>query len=328
VDIQSRKYQLTINNPSLHGYDVEHLKALLQLFKLTYFAFGFEKGIKNETEHVHIFLYSSSPIRFSTLKQRFPESHIEKAYGSIAENRDYIQKTGKWEGTAKETTVIEGTFFESGEPPKEESSRSSIMSNVMEDLRSGFSVNQTIAKYPALAFRINDLYQLQQQLKTEIYETTNRTIEVLYCYGDSGTGKTSSVYKENAGEQICRITSYDNSRALFDNYHCESVLVFEEFHSQIKLPEMLSYLDIFPLSLPARYNNRVACYTKVYILSNLPINKQYEYEQINDPKTWSAFLRRISEIRHYNSNFTFSCERRNEQWVETSISPFQQSLVE
>ena len=71
------------------------------------------------------------------------------------------------------------------------------------------------------------------------------------------------------------------------------MLVFEEFSSQIPIEDMLNYLDIYPLALPARYNDKTACYTMVYITSNLPVEKQYRSEQWTGRKTWRAFLRRI-----------------------------------
>lgn len=322
-DIQSRKFQVTINNPQKHGYDFNLIKEKLETIKSTYFCFSSEVG-EQGTEHTHIFIFSESPIRFSTLKHLFPEAHIEKSYGSLQENKDYLLKEGKWIDTAKADTRIDGSFYESSELPEEESSKKSIMANVMDDLRSGYSVNTIIQKYPSLAFKINDLYSLREQLLSEEYETENRQIEVIYCYGDSGTGKTSNVYSENKGERICRITSYDNGRALFDNYHGEKVLVFEEYHSQIKLPDMLSYLDIYPLTLPARYSNRIACYTKVYILSNIPLNRQYEYEQKTDSKTWNAFLRRISEVRHFHKDFSYVLETLGgiNTWTSANSSPF------
>ena len=62
---------------------------------------------------------------------------------------------------------------------------------------------------------------------------------------------------------------------------------------------MLNYLDIYPLSLPARYNDKTACYTKVYITSNLPLEKQYWGEQWDRPETLRAFLRRIHVVVEY-----------------------------
>ena len=78
--------------------------------------------------------------------------------------------------------------------------------------------------------------------------------------------------------------------------------MFEEFHSQVPINAMLNYLDVYPLMLPARYNDRVACYTTVYITSNLPLEQQYTDIQRNKPKTWRAFLRRICEVKEYRKD--------------------------
>lgn len=66
------------------------------------------------TKHMHIFIYSKSPIRFSTLKNRFPVAHIDKANGSVTENRDYLRKEDKWQGSDKEQTNQIDTFEEVG----------------------------------------------------------------------------------------------------------------------------------------------------------------------------------------------------------------------
>ena len=75
--------------------------------------------------------------------------------------------------------------------------------------------------------------------------------------------------------------------------------MFEEFHSQIPIEAMLNYLDIYPLTLPARYSDRTACYTKVYLTSNLPLKEQYPSVRHSRPETWRAFLRRIHHVYAY-----------------------------
>ena len=61
---------------------------------------------------MNIFIYSKSPISFSTLKNRFPVAHIDKANGSVMENRDYLRKEGKWQGSDKKQTSLIDTFEE------------------------------------------------------------------------------------------------------------------------------------------------------------------------------------------------------------------------
>jgi len=63
---------------------------------------------------------------------------------------------------------------------------------------------------------------------------------------------------------------------------------------------MLQYLDGYPINLPARYGDRTALFTKVFIVSNININEQYRNVQQNEPRTWQAFLRRITNMKYYS----------------------------
>jgi hypothetical protein len=66
---------------------------------------------------------------------------------------------------------------------------------------------------------------------------------------------------------------------------------------------MLNYLDIYPLRLPARYSDRVAAYTKVYIISNISLLEQYKKLIYNHPLDFQAFLRRIHEVHLYLKDY-------------------------
>ena len=121
-----------------------------------------------------------------------------------------------------------------------------------------------------------------------------------YLYGVSGAGKTWGIFERHDPKSICRITDYGGRNGVrFDAYRCQDVLVFEEFHSQIPIGSMLNYLDIYPITLPARYNDRTACYTKVYITSNIPLEQQYRDIQRDKLETWRAFLRRVKNVIEY-----------------------------
>lgn len=74
---QSRKWALVINNPKDAELDHDAIREILQRFSLTYYCLADEIA-STGTYHTHIFLYSPSPIRFSTIKARFPVAHIEK----------------------------------------------------------------------------------------------------------------------------------------------------------------------------------------------------------------------------------------------------------
>jgi hypothetical protein len=76
-------------------------------------------------------------------------------------------------------------------------------------------------------------------------------------------------------------------------------MVFDEYRSQLRISDMLNYLDGYPLKLKSRYVNKQACYTKVYIISNEPLSAQYPSIQQDQPDTWAALLRRIHKLYEY-----------------------------
>lgn len=296
---QSRKWMLTINNPK--SYDLDHDKIVdtLHLFHPTYFCMSDEVA-STGTEHTHIFLYAKSPIRFGTLKRRFPTAHIDKVAGTAAENRDYIKKEGKWEHTNKAETRVEGTFLEFGTIPTQGEENSPKMYQLLQHVKDGFSTTEIVEENPSFCLQTQKIDQLRDSLESEPFRRQFRDLEVHYLFGASGAGKTRSIFQKHDVEDICRITDYGGNKGVrFDAYHTQPVLVFEEFHSQIPIEEMLNYLDIYPLTLPARYQDRVACYTTVYITSNIPLEEQYLEIQSCKPETWRAFLRRIHTVTQY-----------------------------
>lgn len=303
-DTQSRKWGLVINNPKDCGLDHDAIIEKLHLFRPAYFCLADEIG-ESGTYHTHIYLFSHSPIRFSTIKNRFPPAHIEKALGTSAENRDYITKSGKWANTKKAETSVKGTFFEFGEVPSPAEEDSPSMYTIMNCVEQGMSNVEIIRKKPSYAFKIRNIDELRNTLLEEQYMKENRAVEVHYVYGDTGTGKTYGILKKHGAENVCRITDYGGRNGVrFDGYHGQPVLVFEEFHSEIPINSMLNYLDIYPLRLPARYHDRVACYNTVYITSNISLEEQYAEIQRSELETWNAFLRRIdtaSEFRRGKS---------------------------
>ena len=123
-----------------------------------------------------------------------------------------------------------------------------------------------------------------------------RDLEVTYIFGKTGCGKTRSVMDKYGYSNCYRVTDYKHP---FDTYDGQDVLIFEEFRSGLKHGDMLNYLDGYPLLLPCRYFNRQACFTKVFIITNIPPEDQY----LNiDRETREAFFRRIHIVREYKES--------------------------
>lgn len=292
-DTQSRKWQITINNPLDKGFSHDKIKQeLSQLKSVIYWCMADETGEK-QTHHTHIYACFSSAVRFSTLKNKFNTAHIEMARGSSQQNRDYIAKEGKWENDAKHGTKIPGTFDESGEMPIERQGARNDLADLLDQIKNGASDCEIIEDNPDHILHIERIERVRQSFRREEYKNTFRLLEVTYIYGLTATGKTRSVMEMHGYENVYRVTDYKHP---FDGYSGQDILLIDEFDSQFPIQLMLNLLDGYPLELPCRYSNKQACYTKVYIISNIELFEQYAYEKAHEPNTYKAFLRRIHKI--------------------------------
>lgn len=285
-----RKYQLTINNPLEHGFSHEVIKQILGEFKsFIYGCLGDEIGAQ---PHTHVYVVFKNAVMFSTMQQRFYGAHIEAAKGTHRENRDYIRKVGKWRDTYKAETNLPETFEELGELPNEPDRRMKQSEAILAMVEDGASDSEIVRTYPSAMYHLNRIEQTRQTFLGDTYREQWRTLHVEYIWGATGVGKTRSVMDKHGYKNVFRVTNYAHP---FDGYRGERVLLFDEFRSSLPLADMLKYLDGYPLMLPCRYADKVACFTEVYIISNIPLEQQYPNVQVEEPASYAAFLRRINE---------------------------------
>lgn len=315
---QTRKWQLTINNPFEHGVSFENLIDTLNSIggKNLYWCFCGEYG-ENETFHFHVYIFKTSAIRFSTLKNLFPTAHIEPAHGTNQENRSYILKDaekhncdeyGFYDFIDKKNVrhsglVLRELFLENRECPEEYQGSSSGSRLIIEMIKAGSEDYEIVDQVPTAYKDLDKIQRIRSMYRDAIFKKIWRDLNVVYIFGKSGVGKSRSVMDKYGYENVFRVTNYKNP---FDGYDGQDVVAFEEFRSSLKYDDMLKYLDGYPLLLPARFADKQACYTKVFIISNIPPNEQYfdvHGENIR------AFWRRVHEIRHFvNTDFVLSYE--------------------
>lgn len=298
-DTQSDKYQLTINNPFEHGYDHQNIfETLRDNFKtLLYVCMADEKGT---THHTHVAVFFGSRVRFRMIKKYFPEAHIEKIRGTVSDNVNYIRKSGKWADDEKHGTSIKGTFQEWGQQPPDSKGKRGDMSDLYQMVQDGMSNAEILQQNQDYILHIDKIDKLRTMLLTEKYKGERRLdLDVTYRYGLTGTGKTRKVLDDYGDGDVYRVTDYEHP---FDSYACQPVIVFEEFRNSLPLKDMLNYLDIYPLELPARFSNKYACYTHVYLISNWSLEMQYNHVHHDDMDSWDAFLRRIKKVEIFTND--------------------------
>ena len=296
----SRKFQLTINNPTEHGYDHERIKSILSEFPgVLYWCMSDEVG-EQGTPHTHVYTVFKNSVMFDTLHKRFYGVHIEQANGSNRENRDYVRKEGKWLDDAKHETNLSDTFEEWGELPPDRSRQETQAEKIMQMVRDGKSNAEILDECPTAYSKLNHIEQARQTLLAEHYKNEFRKLEVTYIWGETGAGKTRSVMEAYGYANVYRVTDYAHP---FDSYKGQDVIVFEEFRSSLPIADMLVYLDGYPTELPCRYANKTACYTKVFLVTNIAFDKQYPNVQLDNPETWNAFRRRIHYVQRMTKDF-------------------------
>lgn len=293
----SRKYQLTINNPQEKNLDHETIKVRIKSLKgLIYYCMADEIG-EQGTPHTHIYLCYKNAKRFSTIKSTFPEAHIEKARGTSKENRDYIRKEGKYQDSDKKHTNLVNTFEEEGELPIDDrQGERNDFKNFIQFFEEGMTPYEIITENPQYQLRFSQLETLFQAYRKDMFEHELRSnMHVIYLSGPTGSGKTSSILEEFQIEHTANINC--QNKHPFDAYNGEATLVLDEFSSSIPIGMMNQILDIYPFYLPCRYNDKLAMYQNVVVISNIPLKDQYPDLQETSPEIYRAFLRRFHEIR-------------------------------
>ncbi len=309
---QARDWVIVVNNPKLNEQELfEYLKSLTHV---RYFIFVRERGLgttdyPNGTDHQHIYMEFTQPKKFTTIKNLFTEktigvnAHIEKREFSRKSCVDYIRKTGNHKD--KQSTQI-SEIYEYGKLSF--GGKRNDLTDMVDMYSNGYEPSEIFSAYPNQYARYhNFVSSMALQKKAQKYKRTCRDVEVWYIYGPSRTGKTSYVYNKHGFENVYSATSYDHGK-WFDDYKNQDVLLLDEYRSNFDIASLLKYLDRYPLTIQCRYSNKTACFTKVYIVSNIPLCKQYENANLGK-ETLQAFYNRIKYIIHYVGLGKSVCEK-------------------
>lgn len=277
----ARDWMLTISAEKHTQQDVEELLDVLGTY-----IFQQEEGGKTDYPHFQAFLQLQTPVRMETLKNKFKkagfnDAHIEMRKGTVQDCVDYC---------SKEETRVDGPWRGGEIDLKDRQGSRSDLAELRQQIMDGATVSEVLlnddaCKAARYTRYLSELATARDRVK---YGRQLRDITVHYLWGDPGVGKTKYIYGNNPIESIYRVTDY---RHPWDEYEGQSVLVLDEFDSQFSWDQLLVFLDRYPVMLPARYNNHVACFTTVWIISNEPLSEQYP-ERTGEKR--NALLRRIS----------------------------------
>ncbi|MDO4943652.1 MAG: replication protein [Ruminococcus sp.] len=314
---QSCNWCFTINNPSkvktcgekdkfkdlTFDTDEKLVQFIMQYDEVNYYVFQREKGHNENTEHIQGFIQFRNRKRGTTISNMFPPQffHGEFAHGTAQQAADYCKKSDTRVGEVHEWGELRNAHTGGKQVTNED---------ILQRIKDGCDDIKLLEEFPHLWGQVDRLQKVRDMYVMDKWKNVFRDVYVTYICGQSGTGKTRGVMEEYGYSNVYRITDYKHP---FDSYHGQDVIVFEEFRNSLPIDSMLNYLDGYPLELPARYANKIACFTKVYIISNWDFNEQYTAIQQKYFETWNAFVRRINCIKTYKDNFVFE---------DTNLEPY------
>lgn len=171
----------------------------------------------------------------------------------------------------------------------------------LEELRE--EIMSSNCKLSSLLASNENAWKFERQCRTliearnaETWGRKMRDVQVKCFFGATGTGKTRSALESADWADIYRATHY-NSGA-FDGYDAHDVLILDEFRGQLPVSQLLTMSDPYPCKLAARYADRQAAYTSLYLLSN---DGPWDWYPSATEETKRALCRRFPEVREFTS---------------------------
>lgn len=305
---RSYSWACTISKPNPHQVDYIHDLEGCNGHLFKWFICAGEYGSENGNFHYQIAFSLKNAKSWSAVRrllQLKDGDHLEEQRASQVSNVLYCRKGMQ----SHEEWVAEGIdgpnygdnvniIVEFGNPPEMGEAKTSQWDDIRRAVENGWSDMEIVARWPQEGIRCANAIA-KYRLMVDRSRAEWREVQVVYIHGVTGTGKTRSVMQKYGYPNVYRVTNY-NSGA-FDMYNGQDVVVFEEFRSSFKLEQMLNYLDGHPVELPCRYANQLLKATKIFIITNIPIEEQYPnfhngYESEGQKQSWAAFQRRISAI--------------------------------
>ena len=259
TDTRHRRWMLTVPAEGEKGVSRAELEDALERYASYLGQLEQGEGGTNY-RHWQLVLVNDEPIRFSTLRRRLPTAHVEPVR-DLRASLAYVQKEdSRVEG---EKPLVKGEI-KAGPGQGHRSDLDELRKRILD----GQETADQLILSDAGAWRhsrlVGDLVSARDRHRQE---GKLRDVQVRVIFGDTGTGKTSAAIEGlQAVGSVCRVTHW--GPGAFDGYDGQESLVLDEFAGQPPIEELLTWLDRYPVALPARYRARQAMFVRVVLCAN------------------------------------------------------------
>lgn len=271
--VRSCRWCFTLNNPTEE--EIDKITAL----ECEYLIFGKEHMEESLTPHLQGYVVFKNLKRFGTLKRYLERCHWEKAIAGHKANIDYCSK----EDTSP---------YEKGIRPVDyKRKKADLVYELEKDIKGGHIVLGN--KRTLVGF------QKEQEMYEEIINNLLEKPEVIYVYGDSGTGKTYWAIQDAVtryGKENCSMLRFKNNFAISNNPQADALILPEFRPSCIDAASFLEFTDGYGMILNVKHGQIFIRPKAIYICSIKHPDEIYK-DEINE-----QFKRRITRFMDKNEN--------------------------
>lgn len=290
--------------------------------KVKYLIYQYEIGGKQQHMHIQGYMEFEHAVGMLSAKKKLAKwsgeesPSMHKRRGSPFEASDYCRKS--------ETKITE--TFEFGEAPLEDDlpimaqAFNILRQNkgvITEELVGGKYLNHTTMYATKWKNILSDIENVNWVQRTEYQKP-----KVFLLYGKTRSGKSRRAYANGA------FGISADSQWPFNEYHGQSVVVFDDYRGELKVGYLLKLLDGHPIRVPIQYNgNKPWIPKRIYITSNEHPKNWYPKLATDFPETYAALLERFDVIDYYDKFRDPGNDIDNDEPVERPNIPQETQVV-
>lgn len=265
-----RGFCFTINN--FTDADEVALNDLFDPLRVKYLVYGYEVGKLLKTQHIQGYVEFKNARTLSAVSKQLVRAHLEPRRGTPTQASQYCKK--------------DGNFVEHGTLPQQ--GKRNDLSTLVQ-----LTVDQSTVKEMIMNGHIKNNQQLRfaENLRKYLEPTRNTKPHVTWIFGDSGTGKTKSVFDSCEDEPYVAMSTIK----WWDGYDQHKNVLIDDFRRDFcKYHELLTLLDRYP------YRVEIKGGTRQLLAENMFITSCYSPWQIYETREdLYQLLRRIDTLIYY-----------------------------
>lgn len=254
------------------SFDENETKSIISLTN-KFCIVGIEICPTTKKQHYQGFINLINTIKLGGLKKIASTTHFEVSEGSDEDNLKYCSKDGN-------------IYHKNGEPSFK--GKRNDINKIADAIMEGASIQEIASDNPSAYIKyhkgINALKFIQDKT-----DKTEREINGLYIWGDSGVGKTRMAVDYDKNYYILSLKN--QGQIWFDGYDGENTLIIDELkRGQINYGDLLRIADRYPYQAPIKGGSIMAKWKNVIITANHPMDEIFSDDYL------PAMKRRFKEI--------------------------------